>query len=106
MTTPSHTITHDRTPTGTVRVILTGDFDMSIGDALITSLREAVLLPGTDHVVVDLEHTGFIDSHIVANLVAGYEAAGTAQRSFTVINAHGIVQQVLDVTGLSEVLCA
>ncbi|BEL06718.1 hypothetical protein Q0Z83_049090 [Actinoplanes sichuanensis] len=105
MTSPAYTITHERTPTGALRVILTGDFDMSIGDALSTSLLEAAHRPEITHIVVDLEHTRFIDSHIVASLVTGYRAALTAKRGFTVVNGHGTVQQVLDVTGLSEVLC-
>lgn len=106
MTTPPYAITQDRTPTGVLRVTLTGDFDMSIGDVLATRLVEAARTPDITQVIVDLEHTHFIDSHIVAALVAGYEAALAAQRGFTVVNGHGTVQQVLDITGLSEVLCA
>jgi anti-anti-sigma factor len=106
VTLPTYSITLDRTPTGALRVILTGDLDMSIGDALATRLVDAAHLPDVTGVVVDLEHTRFIDSHVVAGLVAGYQAAVTARRSFTVVNGHGTVQQVLDVTGLSEVLCS
>ena len=84
---------------------LTGDFDMSIGDALSRTLLDAARRPEVSQVVVDLEHTRFIDSHVVADLVAGYQAAVAAQRGFTVVNGHGIVQQILDITGLSELLC-
>ena len=106
MPTPPYSITQDRTATGVLRVNLTGDFDMSIGDALARALLDAARRPGITHVIVDLEHTHFIDSHVIAGLVAGYEAAISAQRSFTVVNGHGTVQRVLDVTGLSELLCA
>jgi anti-anti-sigma factor len=68
-------------------------------------LVEAAASPDVTQVTVDLEQTRFIDSHAVACLVAGYEAAATRGRGFTVVNGHGVVQQVLDITGLSEVLC-
>ncbi|GAA0587452.1 hypothetical protein GCM10010172_85720 [Paractinoplanes ferrugineus] len=105
MATPHFTITQDLTPTGAVRVKLAGEFDMSIGDGLSRVLLEAAGRPDVTQVIVDLEGTRFIDSHIVADLVAGYQAAVTAQRGFTVVNGRGTVQEVLDVTGLSEILC-
>ena len=106
VTTPPFTISSLETPTGVLRVSLSGDFDMSIGDALSSFFADASRRPGITHVVVDLAHTRFVDSHAVAGLVAGYEKATSAGRRFTVVNGHGMVQQVLDITGLSEVLCA
>jgi len=102
---PHFTISLLETPPGVLRVCLTGDFDMSVGDALSAALVKAARRPGVSDVIVDLERTRFIDSHAVAGLVAGFEAARSARRSFTVVNGHGLVQQVLDITGLSEVLC-
>jgi anti-anti-sigma factor len=87
-------------------VILSGDFDMSVGEALVSALRDAARRPGITSVVADLDAVRFIDSHGIAGLVAGYAAATSAGRTFTVVNSHGVVQQVLDVTGLSEVLCS
>jgi len=105
VTTPPFTILSLEAPTGVLRVSLSGEFDMSVGDALSSTLVDAGRRPGITHVIVDLEHTRFIDSHAVAALVAGYGAATPAGRGFTVVNGHGMVQQVLDITGLSEVLC-
>ncbi|MBL7253539.1 STAS domain-containing protein [Paractinoplanes lichenicola] len=105
MTTPPFSLSHHEAPPGVLRVSLTGDFDMSVGDILMRTLLEAARRPGVTAVVVDLEHTRFIDSHVVAGLVAGYQAATAARRGFTVVNGHGTVQEVLDITGLSEVLC-
>lgn len=78
---------------------------MSVGDALAGALVEAARRPDVTGVVVDLEKTSLIDSHALAGLVAGHEAATAARRGFTVVNGRGMVQQVLDITGLSEVLC-
>ncbi|MCM4078077.1 STAS domain-containing protein [Paractinoplanes hotanensis] len=105
MTTPPFTISQQEAPTGVLRVSLAGDFDVSVGDALSRALADAARRPAVTHVVVDLEQTVFIDSHAVAGLVAGYEAATAAQCGFTVVNGRGTVQEVLDITGLSEVLC-
>jgi anti-anti-sigma factor len=105
VTTPPFTITEHEAPTGVLRVSLTGDFDMSVGDTLARALIEAARRPHVDQVIVDLEHTRFIDSHAVAGLVGGYQTARRAGRGFTVVNGRGTVQEVLDITGLSEVLC-
>ncbi|WP_436535909.1 STAS domain-containing protein [Actinoplanes sp. HUAS TT8] len=103
--TPDFTISQHTEPGGVLRVCLAGEFDMSIGDALAGVLVAAAGRPDVTRVLVDLERTLLIDSHAVAGLVRGYEVATAAQREFVVINGRGMVQQVLDVTGLAEVLC-
>lgn len=105
VTTPPSTVSYHLTPTGVLRICLSGEFDLSAGNTLAQALVEAAGRPHVTQILVDLEHTRLIDSHAVAALVAGYQAATAAQREFTVVNGHGIVQQVLDITGLSEVLC-
>ena len=97
-------ITAQPMPGGSFRISLAGEFDMSVGDALSDALVGAARQPGVTVVVVDLRRTVFLDSHGVAALVAGYEAAAQAGRRFTAVNARGLVKDVLDVTGLSEVL--
>jgi anti-anti-sigma factor len=97
-------ITAEPLPGGSVRVSLVGEFDMGVGDTLSETLVGAARHPGGTAVVVDLQRTIFLDSHGVAGLVAGYAAATQAGRRFTVINARGLVEQVLEITGLAEVL--
>jgi anti-anti-sigma factor len=89
---------------GVLLVCLAGDFDMSVGEALADALVGAAHSPGADQVLVDLRRTVFFDSHGIAGLIAGYEAARAAGRRFTVTHAQGMVKQVLDITGLTEVL--
>jgi anti-anti-sigma factor len=105
VTTAPFTISQQQAPAGVLRVSLSGDFDVSVGDTLARALVDATRLPDVTRLVVDLEHTRFIDSHAVAGLVAAYEAAASMGRGFTLVNGRGVVQQVLDITGLSEVLC-
>lgn len=105
MTTPPiHQISTRRIPGGVLRVGLAGDFDMSVAAELTDALVGAARTPGVDRVVVDLRETEFLDSHGVAGLLAGFEAASAAGRRFGVTNAQGMVRQVLEITGLAEVL--
>jgi anti-anti-sigma factor len=104
VSTPQFAIVSQRTPDGALCVCLAGDFDMTVGTALSDALVEAARLPGVTQVVVDLQRAAFLDSHGVAGLVAGFEAATHAGRPFTVVNAHGMVRRVLDITGLSDLL--
>jgi len=106
VTTPHFEITSQLTPDGVLRVCLSGDFDMNVGAELSDRLVDAATDPGVTRVVVDLERTRFLDSHGIAGLVAGYEEAARAGMRFTVVNAHGMVERVLEITGLSEVLQA
>jgi anti-anti-sigma factor len=102
--TPHFEIVSQLTPGGVLRVGLAGDFDMSVGDTLSEALVAAARRPGVSRVVVDLDRTVFLDSHGIAGLVAGFEEATRAGRGFTVTNARGLVREVLDITGLAEVL--
>ena len=104
MTTPHFEIVSQLAPDGAMRVRLSGDFDMNVGAELSDALVDAATNPAVTRVVVDLDDTEFLDSHGVAGLVAGYEEAARADMRFTVVNAHGMVKRVLDITGLSEVL--
>jgi anti-anti-sigma factor len=104
VTTQHFEITVRQTSGGVLHVCLAGDFDMGVGDALSDTLVAAAARPGVHRVIVDLERTTFLDSHGIAGLVAGYEAALRAGRRLTVVNCHGLVRDVLVVTGLLEVL--
>ncbi|MFI5934524.1 STAS domain-containing protein [Actinoplanes sp. NPDC051494] len=88
---------------GVLRVFLAGQFDMSVGTGIVDTLTTAASGPGVTHLVVDMDGVEFFDSHGVAGLVAGYEAAHAAGRRFSVVNTRGMVTHILDVTGLSEV---
>ena len=103
VTTPIHEIRTELGPGGVLRVGLAGDFDMSVAAELSDALVRAARAPGARRVEVDMRHTDFLDSHGIAGLLAGFEAAGRAGRAFAVTNAHGMVRQVLEITGLAEV---
>jgi anti-sigma B factor antagonist len=91
------------TPGGVLLVCLAGDFDMSVAADLSDALVRAARAPGAQRIMVDMQRTAFLDSHGVAALVTGFEAARAAGRGFSVTNAEGMVRQVLEITGLAEV---
>jgi anti-anti-sigma factor len=103
VTTPIHEIIAEPTAGGELRVGLAGDFDMSVATELSDALVRAARTPGVDRVVVDLRRTAFLDSHGIAGLLAGFDAAVLAGRRFSVTNADGMVREVLEITGLAEV---
>jgi anti-anti-sigma regulatory factor len=51
-----------------------------------------------------MERTVFLDSHGVAGLIAGFDEAVRAERRFTVTRVRGTVKQILEITGLDQVL--
>ena len=104
MTIPHYEIDSQMSPDGVLRVRLAGDFDMTVGPELSDALVGAANSADASRVVVDLGGTEFLDSHGVAGLVAGYEAAARAGCRFTAVNARGLVKDVLEITGLAEVL--
>jgi anti-anti-sigma factor len=103
VSTPHFTISTLEAAGGVLRVCLAGEFDMSVGDALRQALTDAARRPGASRVIVDLQRTTLIDSHAIAGLVHGYEVATAAGVGYSVVNGHGLVEEVLNITGLAEV---
>lgn len=89
-------IRHAVDPNGSVRMILTGEIDMSSVDLLAWGLATA---PATDKLVIDLANVTFLDSTGVAALVVAHRRAAATGRKLVVVNARGIVRRVLDITG-------
>jgi anti-anti-sigma factor len=87
-------------------VRLTGDFDINARDELRTALLDAVRAvpapapasPG--EVVVDFAEAAFLDSEAMGALIEGLNAGREAGVPLRLINAHGIVHRVLEVSGV------
>jgi anti-sigma B factor antagonist len=97
----SHAVGRD----GTTRiVILSGEIDMSVHEAVLAVFLSQINEPETTIVRVDLTAVTFLDSSGLHALVTARQAAGQLGRRFTVTGAKGPVLQVLDLTGLSSLL--
>ena len=91
------TVRHHVDPSGSVRMILTGEIDISSVDMLARDL--ATLAYATDNIVIDLAGVTFLDSTGVAALVLAHRRVAAIGRRLAVINARGVVRRVLDITG-------
>jgi anti-sigma B factor antagonist len=87
---------------GRVVVSLAGECDLSVRDELTTALLAAV---GTSRmVVVDLGALSFLDSSGLHGLVTAYHAAQRDRGHLYVVNAGGVVADLLDLTGVADLL--
>ncbi|MET0424879.1 MAG: STAS domain-containing protein [Actinoplanes sp.] len=82
---------------GTPTVLaLAGELDINVRD----DLREQILAAVADgDVTLDLDQVTFIDSEALSALIDGYNTARECGTRFGVINAHGLVERVLAVSG-------
>ena len=93
-------IGQDRAADGTALLRLSGELDINTRDDLREALVAAV---GTGDVVIDLDEVTFIDSEALGALIEGYNAARANGTGFRLINAHGLVDRVLSVSGVLDI---
>lgn len=80
-------------------VRLAGDFDINARDELHAALVEAVQA-GPAEVVIDFDGAVFLDSEAMGALIEGLNAGRDAGVPLRIVNAHGLVRRVLDVSGV------
>jgi anti-sigma B factor antagonist len=90
--------------TGVATVALAGECDLSVRDELAAALDAAIARSRI--VVVDLAELTFLDSSGVHGLVMAYHAAQDAGVKLYVVNALGVVAELLELTGVAELLRA
>ena len=88
------------------RVVLSGELDLSLGEALTEVLARQIGQPGTAVVRVDLAEVTFVDSWAIGVLVRSRQEAAAAGCRFFVSNPRGHVRRVLDVAGVLPTLSA
>ncbi len=89
---------------GRTVVWVSGDVDLAAEASLTHALAEVVASGSTTHVVVDLSGVPFLDSSGIRALVRAHLAAAEVGLELTVRGAHGIVEQVLRLTGVDKTL--
>jgi anti-anti-sigma factor len=87
---------------GRAVVALTGECDLAAREALTSALHAAI--ERAEVVDVDLAALRFLDSSGVHCLIAGHHTALRRGGRLYVVNAHGAVAQLLDVTGVGDLL--
>ncbi|OJF15541.1 STAS domain-containing protein [Couchioplanes caeruleus] len=85
---------------GAVR--LAGEFDINARDELRTTLLQAIDEDGAAAIVVDFGGVTFLDSEAMGALIDGFVAGRAAGVKLSIVNAHGLVHRVLEVSGVLE----
>lgn len=81
-----------------------GEVDMGAVGALGAAIEDTLSSPGRVGVVVDLARVTFLDCAGIGALVAGRNTAVGRGCGYKVVNPHGQVRRVLELTGVLAVL--
>jgi RNA polymerase sigma-B factor len=105
---PSAPMTFDVTaaPDGprAVRLTAHGELDSDGAGTLADRLTSALTRYRCERVLVDFTDVPFIDAAGVRALLLGHRQAGACQAELRLVGAHGLVRQVLEITGALDVL--
>lgn len=99
-------LSRSTTDHGAVRLIVSGEIDIGTVDQLRAAIDEVLGEAGVSRLVLDFELLGFLDSSGIAALIGGYNTAQERGIGFGIVNCHGTVRNVLEVTGVHDVLAA
>ncbi|MGH9246641.1 MAG: STAS domain-containing protein [Acidimicrobiales bacterium] len=91
------------TDTPTARVTLSGEFDLD-GAPQVQSTLSSLAGQGITSVVVDVAGLTFVDSTGLRAILAGREKLQAAGATLVLEGASGVVERVLDMTGLGGLL--
>jgi anti-anti-sigma factor len=99
-------LTRSAASDGVVCLSVSGEVDIGTVDQLRDAIGEILGEHGVSGLLLDFGALHFLDSSGIAALVAGYHAARERGVGFGVLNCRGTVRNVLEVTGVYEVLTA
>ena len=89
---------------GVHRLMIEGDLDEDTGEGCAAVIVNAAGNHDVAEIVVDLRRVTFLAAAGVRALLHGREATLAAGREFRVVNATGIVYQVLRISGVHKLL--
>ncbi len=89
---------------GVSRLVLTGDLDEDTSKSLIGLIIDIAEQEDVSEIVVDVRRVRLLAAAGVRALLRGREAAAEMGRRFRVVNATGIVYQVLRISGVHKTL--
>lgn len=90
--------------TGVARLSLEGEIDAQVKDSLMSTLSRLLENSANQCVIVELDNVTFLDSGGIGVLVDGYRLADAAGKGYQVLGATGLVQRVLEITGVAGLL--
>jgi len=87
---------------GEVFLTAAGEVDVGTVEVLRERTAEIIQEPGVARVVLDFGPLTFLDSSGIAALIAAHRLAGERGVEIDLVNVHGTVRHVLEVTGIVE----
>lgn len=81
-------------------VVVGGEVDLATCPEVDDEIRQAIDTEGVESVQVDLSEVTFLDSSGIALLLRGRRRAEERGVAYQVTGAHGITQEVLEITGV------
>jgi len=87
-----------------VRITIVGELDVVTGPQLMDSVRRALELPACRDLVIDVRDVTFADASAVGVFVQARRACEHVGGRLTVFGAHGVVAEILYLTGVAESL--
>lgn len=92
-------------PSGrTARVVVSGEIDMAVTEALSASVLGVLRADGVQLVELELSAVGFIDACGIGALLAARNDARGQGKALVVSGARGLPRRVLEMTGVLNVL--
>ncbi|RZU53664.1 anti-anti-sigma factor [Krasilnikovia cinnamomea] len=98
--------THHEDPGGAIRIVVRGDVDASVDEALAAVIVATVEQCQVAVLVIDLAQVSFLGAAGIRALLRGRDAAAERGYRYRVVGAHGIAQYVLRVSGVAELLAS
>ena len=86
------------------RIAVAGELDLATASQLLDAVNNALADPGCRDVVIDLSGVPFIDATGIGVLVRARRACRRGGGRLTIFGAHGIVAELLHLTGVAESL--
>jgi stage II sporulation protein AA (anti-sigma F factor antagonist) len=99
-------LTRSTSSPGVICLSVSGEVDIGTVDQLREAIDEILGEHGLGRLLLDFEPLRFLDSSGIAALIGGYNSAQERGVGFGVVNCHGSVRNVLEVTGVYGVLAA
>jgi anti-anti-sigma factor len=100
---PFHQVRTVRTAPDTVRVLLSGEIDMSVQEELRNALRAVVAGPA-GVIEVDLHHVAFLDCAVIGELVRAHLDARLHGQILVATRPQGFVRELLELANVLALL--
>jgi anti-anti-sigma factor len=89
---------------GRLMLVIVGELDIAVKDRFLRAALDALDVPGVTELVVELSRTSFMDASGAYALQRAQAAWLASDRRFSVSGTHGMVGEVLYLTGVADAL--